>query len=587
MRTMRWSIILVIPIFLSLIYGQDQDVDSDFPLESDQLKALTHWYYQFGDNPDWVLSDSAAKSRPKVSIYDHRRESKGIHWYQTKIHLLGNPVEGKTLTVRLVGLSVAYEVYWDGKLIGRNGRVGTNKDDEIPGLVHYLIKLEKEKITPGEHIISIRLSDYRGQNIFPGSWVIISYLTDWNATVSKRLYIEFFMIGIYIMTLILSLALYLGGGRHRSFLIFGLFCLLSAMAYSVGSIIEYGNFKITALDYLFGIQQINILLTPILWVIFLVFHFKLQGKWYHIGIAALVMLFFKFVYTPSGLGFDLSSFILLFYSFGLLVYAVKKKKSGSFIALVGMLFLILPVIIGLLQFIFYIPIPRMASEFFSVPFLFCIILSISRQIREENRMHMAIVKRSFRLETELLKKTIQPHFIMNTLLSIISLISENPRKAVKLIKALAAEFRMINKIAAEKEIPIQEELDLCRIHLELMGYRMDATFELIIETSCDQKSVPPMIFHTMVENGLTHAFKVGENGKFWFECQIQKNQVLYRLRNNGSLVKLLSHQHDADIKEGMGFKYIRARLEECYPSRWKLDYGFNQDQWEVTISVNE
>ncbi|MBN1272934.1 MAG: histidine kinase [Candidatus Aminicenantes bacterium] len=587
MRIIRRSIFLIILLFLSAAYGQDRNDETSFLLESDQLKAEKQWYHRFGDNPDWTFSDFAEVSREKVPIYDHKREHRGVHWYQTKIRLLGNPVESKTLTVRVVGLSVAYEVYWDGKLIGRNGQVGTNKDDEIPGLAHYLIKLEKKMTTPGKHYISIRLSDFRGQNFFPGSWVIISYLTDWQARVSKRLYTEFFVIGIYLMTVVLSLALYLGGGRHRSFLFFGLYCLLSAMAYSVASIIEYGNFKITVLDYLFGIQQLNILLSPILWVIFLVFHFKLPGKLYHIGITSLVVVFFRFVYSPPGLGFDLDSLIILFYAFGLLVYAVTEKKSGGFIALMGMLFLLFPNIMGLIQLIFHIPFPRLTYEYFSVPFLFCIILSISRQIKEENRTNMTTLKHSFRLETELLKKTIQPHFMMNTLLSIISLIGENPGKAVKLIKALAAEFRMINKIASEKEIPLQAELDLCRTHLELMGYRMDATFELIIESTCDQKTIPPMIFQTMVENGLTHAFKAGENGKFWFTCKKHKNQVLYSLRNNGSLLKLLSHQNEADIEEGMGFKYIRARLEECYSSRWKLHYGFNHGQWEVTITVKE
>ena len=175
---------------------------------------------------------------------------------------------------------------------------------------------------------------------------------------------------------------------------------------------------------------------------------------------------------------------------------------------------------------------------------------------------------------------------MNTLLSIISLIGEDPKKAVKLIKALADEFRMINRISSQKQTLLREELRLCRTHLELMGYRMDAKYEFHTEGTCDDETVPPMIFHTLVENGLTHAYKPKESGHFWFECVRGEDRIQYRLRNDGSLLYPFSHQSKPQIEEGMGLKYVRARLEECYASHWEMEYGFNEGQWEVTITID-
>ncbi|MCB0294650.1 MAG: histidine kinase, partial [Calditrichaeota bacterium] len=145
-------------------------------------------------------------------------------------------------------------------------------------------------------------------------------------------------------------------------------------------------------------------------------------------------------------------------------------------------------------------------------FIFCVMLSISRQIKQQNQQHEVAKLRSARLETELLKKHIQPHFLMNTLLSIISWIREDPPTAIKLIQSLAEEFRMINQISSQTEIPLSDEVALCRTHLTLMGYRQDVQYALEAQNLPGEEKIPPMIFHTLIENGLTHAYRSGENG---------------------------------------------------------------------------
>ena len=43
---------------------------------------------------------------------------------------------------------------------------------------------------------------------------------------------------------------------------------------------------------------------------------------------------------------------------------------------------------------------------------------------------------------------------------------------------------------------------------------------------------------------------------------------------------------NAEIEEGLGLHYVRARLEESFPSRWFLDYGVKNGEWEVQITVD-
>jgi len=226
--------------------------------------------------------------------------------------------------------------------------------------------------------------------------------------------------------------------------------------------------------------------------------------------------------------------------------------------------------------------PRMFIWLSESLLLTSVILSVSRKIKEQDRHYEALRLQSQRLETELLKKSIQPHFIMNTLLSIKSWIGKNIGKAENLIESLADEYRIISAISTEKEIPLSEEISLCRHHLKIMGYRRDATYKLITESDEGNVKIPPMVLHTLIENGITHSFKPKENGTFQLFCKKTGRDVEFRLLNDGSKIAQLSQEKSED---GMGMKYVKARLEESYPGNWNLTYGLKNGLWEVNITI--
>jgi sensor histidine kinase YesM len=174
---------------------------------------------------------------------------------------------------------------------------------------------------------------------------------------------------------------------------------------------------------------------------------------------------------------------------------------------------------------------------------------------------------------------------MNTLLSIKSRLSKDPVKAEGLIEAFANEFQIINRIASKKEISFDEEISLCRHHLKLMEYRREASYRLTVDKGCLGENIPPMVFHTLIENGLTHALHPKENGQFHLKCSQNDHEIIYSLKNNGSRIKKLARLASEKIEEGMGLKYIRARLEESYPGKWNLTYGIKGSSWEVQISI--
>jgi hypothetical protein len=326
-------------------------------------------------------------------------------------------------------------------------------------------------------------------------------------------------------------------------------------------------------------------LIEVLVIGFFVLFFQLPGRKYHfifLGTLLLATLLEEFRLPRL---IRVQGAIYIFYSYAIIGYALIRKKNSSLLLLLGNTIFMSPAMIQLFRINIlskYMLILRSSSN---VLLLSCMILAICKRFVWEEKIHERTKWRSHRLENEMLKKSIQPHFIMNTLLSIIQLISKHPRKAIRLIQLLADEFKMVNQFSTKRLISLEEEMKLCRIHLDLMGIRLKNSYQLIQENLNLSDTIPPMVFHTLIENGLTHSLKSDEDGTFYISSHRHGDQTRYIFRNSGS--KLIENQNSGpqNVSEGLGIRYVKARLEESYGDHWELKYGVNNSHWEVEICI--
>jgi LytS/YehU family sensor histidine kinase len=252
------------------------------------------------------------------------------------------------------------------------------------------------------------------------------------------------------------------------------------------------------------------------------------------------------------------------------LWALYKRKEGSLIIFIGL-------------------IAAWAAYYFDFAFaglaatmVICTSFSIARQFARKERAEREAQLRSAHLENELLKKNINPHFILNTLTSIIVWLRKDSASAIKLIEALAEEFRMINQISALKQIPIRQEIDLCKAHLKIMSYRKGADYRMETVNIAEEENVPPMIFHTLIENGLTHGYGNKIQGTFTLQRIKNSKCVQYILSNDGDF-----NSDESSDSSGFGLRYIKSRLEESYQDRWKFLSHRKVQGWETIIEIKD
>ena len=579
--------ILLCFVALAVCAGAQQSAVTRVDLSSARDVYINAWKFHSGDDLEWAKPGFDDGSWRKISEDEARRVG-GPGWLRAALALEGAIDDTEVLALQFDRWAIPFQVFWDGELIATSA---TTSGAGRPGALAPrlgILRVGRERTQPSTHLLALRLV----QGTQPGepccSVVWVGPYTVLRNALQASLDLSRINVGLYLAAVLFSLFFYVGGWRSPSLLFFSGYAVFP-LIYALWNIAELSGTTPPSLPLLPSwLSTIGTLVSSWLLILFLVWHLDAPRKVVNASVPAIVVLVAMIGGFTSGRGLVIFEALLFIYGLGICLSGRRRGTPGATFAMVGVGTMVLfqsaeltHVMARLCNAVPSIPWAAVLTGFF----LACVLGSISFRIRERAKTLQALEIRSQRLETELLKKSIQPHFVMNTLFSIKSLIARNPPKAEELVEAMAAEFRIISRIAPERAIDVEEEIDLCQRHLQLMGHRRDATYRLIVEGTCPGEQVPPMVFHTLVENGLTHSYQPKENGTFYLTCERTEREIVYRLRNDGSRIQHLTSLAAEAIEEGMGLKYVKARLEESAPGQWRLDYGVKDGLWEVTIAL--
>ena len=462
----------------------------------------------------------------------------------------------------------AYEIYRDGMKIAQNGTIGINRSTEIPGTYNFDVILPHHLMTPGKHTIMMRISNYHDDSQWKwsyGALFIGPYTAEFISSYQQR-YKAFFVCGILLIPLFFNLFLYFARKRKIEHLLFGLFCLIVIADFSIDLFALFNTVPTTYIHWEAFLCRIITVLISILFPAFLIYTFSFPKR--IILLVILINLIVYIFFSNFWNIYNVSALMVLITSSIIALTALLLKREGSIIIVGGL-------VLTWLAYFYGMSFAGLASTM-----AICTSISIARQFASKEKAEREARLQSAHLENELLKKNINPHFLLNSLTSIIAWLRKNPKTAIKLIEALADEFKIITQISSLKLIPIQQEIDLCRAHLKIMSYRKGAKFTLVVRDINEEESVPPMIFHTLIENGLTHGYENNNNGTFALQRKQTPDAVQYIISNDGECA------NDGMKKSsGFGMQYIKARLEESYSGMWKIESQNNSGHWEVTIEI--
>lgn len=574
--------------------GGDANHSSQYFAENDQTPPgwyfeASSWRIKRGDDPSWADAELDESDwqlpQPKDGIFYEGPFDDipdGIFWVRVKVVINANWVRRRIDSI-CNQIKGAREIYWDGRMIDSSGVVGLNRGSETPGLNIHWASIPEQLLTPGVHQIAVRVSSNYPKPV-DGPIFDTFKLTDDSFEIPDDLsnaYILRYMFGFTVGIAVIYLLVYLFAERKASYALFsGLSGSLALLMYL--SFYEFSHTESFTYDRLATVRHVSLgcayvfsLLVPG----FLVVHFS--KKWIHIiwiGFALAVPFFLSPVFDAR---VNLLLVIGGLCGFLIAAWGAWEKKPGSLLILAGFFLFLLSMLLAGVESVLL----------GHIGLVFCVFSALTVQIGKDKVTHQKLLiiqadlkASKARLETELIKRSLQPHFLMNTLNALVDWIEENPRKSIHLVHDLGDHFRILLDVSGEREIKIGKEIQLAESFLRIMGFRKEVSFKLHVENVNTGDNIPPCVLHTLIENAVTHNRYTGSEIEFRLEGSYQEDLRSYTLdtpieKATGSV--LVKNKASG----GTGLKYVRSRLEESYPGRWKLRSGRVDDQWVTRIEI--
>lgn len=335
----------------------------------------------------------------------------------------------------------------------------------------------------------------------------------------------------------------------------------------------------------FAIISIHI----VIWLIVIVAPFFISLSSKELPPNVLVFYFLEAIFHP-----------IVFYTFFILVIPATIYRKGKVLSTIAIYLLTLVTLIMIKVGIVFAVDTILnlnfdehdvyGTKFFAgtaVNMVFMVALSLLVRIAlywaSDKRRSTELELQEHKMEVELLKAQINPHFFFNTLNNIYSLVYKKSDDAPAAVMKLSEIMRYIIYDSKSQMVPMEKEVEQLFNYIELERLRSSDPGFIEIETEGNFSThvVPPMVFLSFAENAFKHAKRKVKNPGIRFKIIAKEGKIMYSVTNY-----ILTEPHNNHMGEGIGMQNTRRRLELLYPNCHKLQIKKDRDIYEVKLSLD-
>lgn len=186
------------------------------------------------------------------------------------------------------------------------------------------------------------------------------------------------------------------------------------------------------------------------------------------------------------------------------------------------------------------------------------------QIKSSEEQKRILQNQLLHTKIKLLSSQLQPHFLFNTLNSIMGLINTDSERAQQTVADLGLFLRKTLDLQNENFITIKQELKIIRPYLRILKTRFEdhLNIEQHIEMSCLKMTVPSLLLQPIIENSIKHGFSKEYQSitiTLTIRCP-EKDFIEISITNNGKPFP------EKTPSEGTGLSNLSERLQSLYPN---------------------
>jgi hypothetical protein len=172
-------------------------------------------------------------------------------------------------------------------------------------------------------------------------------------------------------------------------------------------------------------------------------------------------------------------------------------------------------------------------------------------------------------ELKALRTQVDPHFLFNTLNTILELIGTNPQQAERMTELLAGCFRYALAKHSRNLSTLDEELDFARHYLEIEQVRFGDRLRVQLSRgdALGTEAIPSLLLQPLLENAVRHGLApVREGGCVSVHAHRDGERLHLRIEDDGIGLRMGS-------THGVGLENVRQRLHTLYDQAAEFAIG--------------
>lgn len=190
-------------------------------------------------------------------------------------------------------------------------------------------------------------------------------------------------------------------------------------------------------------------------------------------------------------------------------------------------------------------------------------------------------KENVKNQLAFLQHQVSPHFFMNTLNNIHSLIDIDSEEAKEAIIKLSKMMRYLLYDSNQKMVTIARELEFNKSYINLMKLRYSDKVKITLKQPNEFPDVliHPMLFISLLENAFKHGISYKEPSFIDIEWAFTASSIMFEISNSKH-----SFQGTKEAS-GIGIENTRKRLELLYPEKHRLNIEETETVYKTTLIV--
>jgi two-component system LytT family sensor kinase len=208
-----------------------------------------------------------------------------------------------------------------------------------------------------------------------------------------------------------------------------------------------------------------------------------------------------------------------------------------------------------------------------------------RKYREREFVATRLEAQLAQAQLDSLRMQLHPHFLFNTLNSIVGLVRDNKNNAaVSMLVGLSDLLRHTLEYSSRHEVELREEINFIKLYLSIQEMRFSdrLRIELEIDPRTTKALVPNLILQPLTENALRHGIaRSTDSGLVGINSAVENGHLRLTVYDDGAG---LPDDWQMKGSTGIGLANTAARLQQLYDVDHEFDIR-NRDSGGVEVVI--